>query len=198
MDDARITNSYGVFEAYLARRRAAVADRLIPSALREGRLLDIGCGWTPLFLLQTVFREKVGVDAEVKRWGVSSGITLLTLDVEEAGTLPFPDGHFDVVTMLAVFEHIRSEKLPGVLREIRRVLTARGRLILTTPCPWTDPVLRVLACAQLVSPEGVHEHQATYTPRIIIRHLQAAGFDPSKIRFGYFEAGFNTWLYADR
>ena len=49
-----------------------------------------------------------------------------------ASSLPFPDGEFDLVLFMDVIEHLATP-LKRVLREISRVLTPGGYLILETP-----------------------------------------------------------------
>jgi SAM-dependent methyltransferase len=44
--------------------------------------------------------------------------------------LPYPDKHFDAVICISVLEHMGSAKL-RVIRELARVLTPGGRLVLT-------------------------------------------------------------------
>ena len=58
----KVTRGHGLLERFLARKRACMANQLIPSHLRNGRILDIGCGSFPYFLLNTVFTEKCGLD----------------------------------------------------------------------------------------------------------------------------------------
>ena len=126
-----------------------MADRLIPDAARNGRILDVGCGTSPLFLLSTRFREKHGLDksagAETNVLSGEESLLIRRFDIENESALPYKDGFFDVVTMLAVFEHIEPERLAGVMGEARRVLKNNGLLILTTPAAWTDGLLRALA-----------------------------------------------------
>jgi SAM-dependent methyltransferase len=45
--------------------------------------------------------------------------------------IPFPDGAFDIVTMLAVIEHLKDPA--PVIDEVARVLAPGGRFVLTTP-----------------------------------------------------------------
>lgn len=63
--------------------------------------------------------------------------------------LPFGDDKFDVVTCIETLEHVRSESLQPLLREIKRVLRPNGLLLVTTPfeedlevsmhyCPFCD------------------------------------------------------------
>ncbi len=54
--------------------------------------------------------------------------------VSSAECLPFPDGCFDVVFFMEVYEHLprRAE----ALAEIRRVLTVGGTLVMSVPNRW--------------------------------------------------------------
>ncbi len=54
MTKDNVTRGYGLLERFLAKKRAKMANEIIPLALRTGRILDIGCGPFPYFLLNTV------------------------------------------------------------------------------------------------------------------------------------------------
>jgi SAM-dependent methyltransferase len=195
----RPTRGTGKLEALLARLRARQADRLIPTDLRSGRILDVGCGSYPYFLAHTEFEEKFAVDKSARPAAAPSELQWCTLDLHDMKTgLPFPSEHFDVVTMLAVIEHLDPDRLGDLLAEVRRVLRPRGVLILTTPAPWSDGLLRVMARLGLVSAEEIEEHQFPYRPPLIGAFLGAAGFNARSLRFGYFEAGLNLWAVAER
>jgi hypothetical protein len=60
----RPTRGYGLLEPLLAKRRASIANRFIPEAHRNGRILDIGCGSFPYFLSHTFFKEKFAVEQQ--------------------------------------------------------------------------------------------------------------------------------------
>src|ERR1700693_537150 len=149
------TRGHGALEGYLARRRARKANQLIPSESRSGRLLDIGCGSYPYFLATTRFAEKWGVDqvfeAEARLQLGTEHVNLLPFDAQHDATLQFPDNHFSIATMLAVFEHIAMDRLVLLLSEIRRVLKPGGLYIATTPAHWTGGLLKALATTHLVS-----------------------------------------------
>lgn len=112
--------------------------------------------------------------------------------------MPYEDGYFDVVTMLAVLEHIEPANVPVLIGDVRRVLKPGGVFILTTPPPWTDQLLSVMARLRLVSATEIHDHKVTYRPAEIATMLEAAGFDAGKIRTGYFELGMNIWVRAEK
>jgi SAM-dependent methyltransferase len=193
------TRGHGLLEPFLARRRAAMANRLLPAAARHGALLDIGCGTHPLFLLQADVTDRYGLDRLVPAEGRDlDGVRLLHHDVAETPALPFQAEAFDAVTMLAVFEHIPPASLHRLLTDVRRVLRPGGTLILTTPARWTGPILRMLAYLRLISVEEIEEHEQEYDRRGVRSRLERAGFDPSGISIGTFELGMNLWAVAAR
>lgn len=61
--------------------------------------------------------------------------------VDPHNPLPFEDNRFDLVTMLAVLEHLTDP--PFVIGEIARVLKPGGRLVLTTPKKSADALIRL-------------------------------------------------------
>jgi SAM-dependent methyltransferase len=94
----------------------------------RGRLLDLGCGKVPLFAAYREFAtETVCVD-----WGNSlhkSGHLDLECDLTQP--LPFADGEFDTIILSDVLEHIAEPQ--QLWREMARVLSTRGRLLLNVP-----------------------------------------------------------------
>lgn len=197
--DVTVTRGHGKLEAFLARQRTRRANLLIPSKSRAGRILDVGCGTFPYFLSSTRFTEKWGLDRVVTPGESQNArgqkMTLLRHDIAGA-PLPFPDDHFDVITMLAVFEHIEIGDLRRLLCEVRRVLKPGGCYILTTPNGWTDGLLHFMSRLNLVSSEEIDEHQDAYTPARIGDLLHNAGFTPQKTQLGTFEMGANVWAKA--
>ncbi len=196
------TRGYGILEGFLAKQRCRMANRLIDAAHRKGRILDIGCGAYPFFLLNTEFSYKYGFDkvmAEVSDNRIyGQDVTLLNYDIEKENTLPFSSEYFDVVTMLAVFEHIEPGRLPEAIGEIHRVLSKGGIFIMTTPAGWTDMLLRFIAKLRLVSPIEIEEHKDAYSHAKISALLQKADFSKKKIRLGYFELFMNIWATAKK
>lgn len=117
------------------------------------------------------------------------------MDVTSSKMLPYEDNYFNVVTMLAVFEHIDGDKLNNLLKEIRRVLKSSGVLIITTPSPWSDKLLHNMAKVGLISEEEIHEHKHNHGKKKIENIILEAGFK-KEIKSGYFELSFNMWFTA--
>lgn len=197
MSKYHMTRGYGLLENFLAKKRAQIADRVIPKKLRNGRILDIGCGSVPFFLINTKFREKYGMDPAIKISGLRNAV-LKKFDIEKGSKIPFKDDFFDIITMLAVFEHISPGRLVHIIKDIKRMLKPGGRFILTTPCPWTDKLLRIMAKLKLVSIKEIKEHKDAYSKCAVAKYLYKAGFEKKKMKFGYFEVFLNIWAYADK
>jgi SAM-dependent methyltransferase len=191
------TRGKGLLEGFLAGMRAKKANQLIPNELRTGRILDIGCGAYPYFLSHTFFHEKVAIDQQD---GVScpTDIDWHILDLNIAPHLSFPDESFQVVTMLAVVEHLDPGKLSLLVKEIYRVLVPGGVFIMTTPASWADGLLKALALLGLVSKEEIDEHTFAYTLPLLGWYMGKAGFDLMKVKFGIFELGLNLWARAEK
>jgi SAM-dependent methyltransferase len=125
-----------------------------------------------------------------------SSLTLVEHDIGERTSLPFQGGFFEVVSMLAVFEHIEPLVLVNLLREIHRVLKPGGAYLMTTPAAWTEGILKTMARLRLVSVVEVGEHKGAYSHQQIVAMLAEAGFDRAMIQHGFFEAGMNLWVRA--
>lgn len=194
----RPTRGSGPLESFLAKKRAARANSLIPDTLRSGRILDIGCGQTPWFLITTEFREKVGLEKRPAYAHAEAGIETVVFDVDHAPNLPFKSNSFDVVTMLAVVEHLEPDNLRRLIDEIHRTLKPEGKLIFTTPPRWTEPILAALAKLGLVSSEEIDEHKETYTHSSLARVFESTRFGVANLRLGYFELFMNIWALAGK
>src|SRR5882672_9643853 len=196
---ANVTRGHGLLEGFLARKRTSQAHKLIGADRHHGRVLDIGCGSYPLFLVSTTFAEKYGLDrvqVNVSDDVRAQNVTLIEHDLNSGNGLPFSSDFFDVVTMLAVFEHVDASLIQGLVHEIRRVLRPGGVYVMTTPSQWTEGLLKLLARLSMVSHEELDEHKRQYRHSDICSIFVTAGFGKDHVQVGYFEAAMNTWATA--
>ncbi len=191
------TRGDGIFEPLLARLRARRANRLIPLSLRQGRILDIGCGSYPYFLSHTHFKEKFAIDQATLTVPLAD-VHWHTLDLNAEPVLPYEDNFFSVITLLAVIEHLNPASLVRLFQEAYRALQPGGLVILTTPAAWSDGLLRQMARLNLVSGEEIDEHVYAYTLPLVGWYFGKAGFAMDKVHFGYFELFMNMWATAER
>ena len=196
----KFTRGKGLLEPLLARLRTQQANQLIPARLRSGRILDIGCGSYPYFLAHTAFKEKFAVDQLPlsDETAQQNQIEFFALNLNQEPRLPFAAEYFDVVTLLAVVEHLNPESMAALFKECHRVLKGQGMVVLSTPAAWSDGLLKLMARLNLVSAEEIREHAFAYTLPLIGWHFGQAGFEMRKVRFGYFEFRLNMWATAQK
>jgi ubiquinone/menaquinone biosynthesis C-methylase UbiE len=139
------------------------------------RVLDVACG-TGLLLEELAGRrdnsELVGVDRvpamlDVARRRIGHGATLLECDAAE---LPFDDASFRLAISTSALHYFPDAV--AALREIRRVISASGNLVLTDWC--RDYVwMRILNRAL---PWTSHAHVHTFSTSEAEQCLALAGF----------------------
>jgi SAM-dependent methyltransferase len=144
------------------------------------RVLDLGSGdGTFTAEISRAGVDVVGVEvaeAALKRARAGHGeldFRLAPID----GPLPLKDCAFDVVWASEVIEHVADTA--RWLSEVRRVLSPRGRLLMTTP-NHTRPALLVHGLERYSEPLGDHLH--LYTRRSLRRILHEFGFDSVEVR----------------
>jgi len=194
----RVVRGQGPLDMFLAKQRYKIARKQIKFARQRERILDIGCGSYPLFLTTVDFSEKYGMDKMIQTSKAIRGIALINCDFENEERLPFENDFFDVVTALAVFEHIEPRNLGRLHKEIYRILKADGMYIMTTPAFWTARLLRFLAELRLIGDIEIKDHKGSYKHSDILPILQKADFQKEKMKFGHFEMFMNSWVTATK
>jgi 2-polyprenyl-3-methyl-5-hydroxy-6-metoxy-1,4-benzoquinol methylase len=174
----------------LQRWRISKARPFVPPG---ARVLDVGCADGALFgRLGTRVGEGVGIDPD---WSSPPGG--LSQQPERhlhfvRGRFPddLPDmGPFDVVTALAVLEHVPKEAQQGWAEACFRCLRPGGTAILTVPSPAVDRILAVLCALRILDGMETEEHYG-FDPSATTELLQAAGVRLMVAR--RFQLGLNT------
>ena len=153
-------------------------------------LLDIGCGWEAKLLraVECSIARGEGIDQKAPELRTEK-LTTRRLQLSEA--LPYGDESFDVVTMLAVLEHLSYPR--AIVAEICRVLKPGGRLLLTVPSKAAKPVLEFLAYRLgLVSEAEIRDHKCYYTKRSLSELISPIGLEIEAHH--YFQVGMNNLL----
>lgn len=163
--------------------RFQIVNQLLPR--QKDRLLDVGCGnGYFIFLVNNKFMKCYGVDVspgriqQAKEAADSEKYQFSSYDIDEG--LPFEDSFFDVVTCIAVLEHVFNP--PNVLKEIWRVLKPGGVFILQVPNFAWLPFRFQLLFGKLPTTGGVYmgadwEHLHNFTRSTICKLLAATGFN---------------------
>jgi len=164
-----------------------------PHVRQGAKVCDLGCGLEAAFLeyVSEKIASGVGVDDQVEE--AAGRLRRVRADLKSA--LPFADGEFDHVVMLAVLEHLVEPE--EVLCEAYRVLSPGGSLIMTWPSSMVDPILHVLHAFHLVSDEmESDEHQKRIPAEALQEMLRRIGFQ--RFRHRHFEFGLNNLMVAFR
>jgi SAM-dependent methyltransferase len=99
--------------------------------LAAPRLLDAGSGTGVNLADYATLGHSVGVELDREAAIISVRRGNERVAVGDLCRLPFPDARFDIVISTDVIEHIDDDV--AALREMRRVLSCDGRIVLTTP-----------------------------------------------------------------
>lgn len=110
--------------------------------------------------------------------------------------LEVPNNTFDIVTLLAVLEHL--DKPVEICHEIARVLTPGGKLLLTVPSIKSQPLLEFLAFKiGIVNPREIEDHKKYYD-ETELRKLFAQINDLKIISHKYFQLGMNNYCIIEK
>lgn len=157
-------------------------------------LLDVGCGWDARLLrsIEPLIGRGTGIDQKAPELA-SAKLNIVRARLDDR--LPFADGSFDVVTILAVLEHLDDPH--SILREIRRVLRPNGALVVTVPSHFAKPVLEFLAYKLgIVNADEVRDHKRYFGRRDLDTLFRQCGLRMESHR--YFQAGFNNFALGCR
>lgn len=177
-------------DRWLRRRRS---ERVRPYVPANSSLLDIGCGDGALIRsLRGHVAYAVGMEPTLAQPVIGPGFEL------RPGRFPddLPVGMtFDVITMLAVVEHLPLRQQELLADEFSRLLRPGGRVIITVPSARVDDILHVLLRLRLIAGIATHEHygfEPANTPGL---------FPPPTyrlVRHARFQLGLNNLFVFER
>jgi SAM-dependent methyltransferase len=157
-------------------------DWYVPYLSATDRVLDVGTS-NGAHLLQAAphCHSIVGVDYDKSQLGIAergiqerslSNARVFASDITQP--LPFADRSFDTILFLDVIEHLVPRVT--VLREIHRLLTDDGQLLVSGPnsqTRWRDTLRRAGLFAY-----SDPDHKIEYTAEEFVAELRAGGFEP--------------------
>jgi len=142
--------------------------------------LDIGCGPGTFIGLLPPGQCSIGVD--VAREQITHATANYSSDTKrflcvDGYPFPFPDGSFDVVTIVELLEHLSLEEGTAVLKEAYRLLTPGGGVFISTPnysslWPLIEQFVNRLAPVSYQD-----QHVTHFTPEKLLGLLQASEFN---------------------
>jgi len=172
------------FDRFLRRWRIREVRRFIP---RGSIVLDVGCHDGALFrILSGRIAGGVGLDPLVERTESRGRFRFVS------GIFPddlASDERFDVITLMAVLEHVEPGRLPAWSEACGARLAPGGVVVATVPSAKVDGVLDVLTRIGLVAGMSLEEHHG-FDPADVPRLF---GSDRLRlVRHDRFELGMNN------
>ena len=146
-----------------AIRNQEALDRIvkIAEAGPEDTSLDVACGPGLLACaFARVVRHAVGIDLtpamldQARKTQAEQGLNNLTWHQGDVTSLPFPDGHFSIVSSRFAFHHL--EQPLAALREMQRVCKPGGRVVVADMSPAPEKADALDAEERLRDPSHVH------------------------------------------
>ena len=195
-------------------------NRVLPTikSFKNPNVLDIGCGWEARLLqeIEPYIAKGIGIDFKAPaintdkiqtfayyfeskdtksmNFNGGGGNAIFPQDSFSQDSkchLPFENESFEVVTMLAVLEHLNYPL--EMLKQIARVLKPNGILLLTVPSHLAKPVLEFLAFKlKIVSEAEIRDHKAYYNKKDL-QNLIAQVPSLHLKNHKYFQCGMNNF-----
>ncbi|NQZ85881.1 MAG: class I SAM-dependent methyltransferase [Nanoarchaeales archaeon] len=138
--------------------------KVFPYLDKKLNCLDIGCGQNGRFLFSIKDRinSGVGFDLKLKNELINGNITLKKGDFNIDNTV------YDVVTLMAVLEHIHNRV--DFLKLIYNKLALNGKFILTVPDKSSQWLLEFMAYKlKIINREEIEDHKHYYNKLEIIK-----------------------------
>jgi 2-polyprenyl-3-methyl-5-hydroxy-6-metoxy-1,4-benzoquinol methylase len=183
-----------ILEPLLRRMRMR---RVLPYVRRypQCTMLDIGCGWEARLLRELEAHIGRGVGIDFKAPNIKTE-RLETISAVLKGDLPFKENSFDLITMLAVLEHLEHPEV--ILKEIARLLRPGGGLLITVPSWYAKPVLEFLAYRMgIVNPDEIRDHKRYFNREDLFDLIRATP-GLKVVTHEYFQWRFNNLLFVTR
>lgn len=155
-------------------------------------VLDVGCADGEMFRQwDDLIGRGLGLDPDIVQPGTTGRHEL------RRGSFPGDAGDVrcDVVTMLAVLEHVRPDHQEAVVVRCAEITRPGGRLIVTVPSRRVDPILDVLETLRLIDGMHTDEHHG-FEPDDTVRLFDRSPFE--LIHRNRFEFGLNHLFVFQR
>jgi SAM-dependent methyltransferase len=160
-----------------------------PYVFPGARVLDIGCADGELFRRIGNVGEGIGLDPDLPERTPPLANAVLLRGLFPEG---LPDQRpFDVITLLAVLEHVPPKLQPVLAAECARYLKPGGHLIITVPSPFVDYILAALRFFRLIHGMALEQHYG-YDPRQTASLFAVGGL--ALIRARRFQLGLNHFF----
>lgn len=185
------TKNFNFLDKIIAKIRLG---NVISFVDKDDKILDFGCGSTSFLLnnIKSKIKSGVGIDYDVNN-RKEENIEYIRFKFDKK--LPFKDGSFDKIFMLAVLEHIDVDKVDRLFTDFKRILKKGGKIVLTTPTPASKNLLEFLAFKlKIISENEIRDHKKYYDKREILLLTRRSKLVLQKYKLFLFNLNSNAVL----
>lgn len=170
----------GILSGTLSHWRITMARRFL-----SGRILDFGCGRANLapFVAPHLY---FGVDNDAESLSIARNL----YPSHQFGERIPANLKFNTIVALAVIEHVVEPRL--LLNIFKAALSENGRIVLSTPCPYSNSVHRIGAEIGIFSKEAHEQHSQLLDKYYLCNLATSAGLQVAYFR--YFMLGMNQLI----
>lgn len=172
-------------DLYLQKKRL---QKTQPYITESTSILDVGSNNGDLFTfykLQGINLSGVGIDPNMREEKEVDGYIL----VKDYFPSEKVNEKFDIITILAVIEHIPEDIMPDFLKACKNSLNEGGRVIITVPHPLVDVILFFLKLFRLIEGMETEQHYGLKI-KTMKKLFRENGFILEKHK--YFQLGLNN------
>jgi len=187
---ARLASLLYVFSP--RRSEWALYKRFYLPWVKDGRLLEIGCGsGAQLAGMARLGWQATGLDFD-PRAVEAARQRGLKVEIGDVRQRAYPDASFEAIVMTHVIEHVFDPV--GLLTECRRLLTPKGTLVLVTPNTASLGHRRYRDSWRGLEPP---RHLVVFSPQALRLACQRAGIEVSEVLYSARDAA-NLFLSSER
>ena len=187
------TKNFNIVDKVVANLRMG---QILKFVDKNDEVLDFGCGSKSYLLNQVsnVVKHGVGIDYEVISTKQNN---IEYINFKYSNKLPFDDKTFDKIFLLAVLEHVKLDEVDNLFLEFKRILKDNGKVVLTTPTPFSKPILEFLAFnLHLISKAEIADHKKYYNQVDIKNISQKCGLKLESYKL--FQFGINSCAILEK
>lgn len=175
-------------------RRACVEEILSLSSASEITMLDVGCGRQANvgWVFKKRVKKYIGIDRDVPSLKIDN-IHLIQSTAENM-LMHVEEKSVDLIIALAVIEHIKNPR--EFIQICNKILKENGHILITTPAPYADPILKLISKLRIINGDEIEEHNIYFTPHSLSKLLESEGFVVISARRFLF--GLNGVVYGKR
>lgn len=153
---------WNTLDKIIAKLRYAQVDKYV---IKNGRIVDIGCGQEGKFLLRhkNEISQGYGLDYKIKNHSFDN---IQFINSHISNNIPIQKSSIDIVFMNAVLEHLAHPE--DILNTAFSLLKKGGKLVMTTPTPLAKPILEFMAYKlRIINEAEIREHVHYYSKKDI-------------------------------